>query len=169
MPELTRVYFSFSPPSSLFYDLEVAIILLYYLEMLGPGTLCSTACTQTNVFLSNKIWRDYERQNIACMSVLCSWGELRTTRFQKSKTPTAASEELGAKPEYSACHQHSTPPQGWTNHLSRLPAWSLDSLLPLPHVRNHLASPQGWSSKPRNMSLIPCSRGFNKALPESLV
>lgn len=53
---------------------------------------------------------------------MCSWGKLWITRYKKSQNPTAASEELGAKPEYSACHQHSITPKRWTNQLSQLPA-----------------------------------------------
>lgn len=43
-------------------------------------------------------------------------GQIMDNKIQKKPNPTAASEELGAKPEYSACHHHSiTPKTGQTS------------------------------------------------------
>ena len=60
---------------------------------LGPGTLCCSACTWINVSSSNKIQRNYKELKITA----CSWGQLWTTRYKKTKNPTATSEEPGAK------------------------------------------------------------------------
>ena len=87
-----------------------------FAAVLGPGTLCCSACTWTNISLSNKIQRNYKGLIItACM---CSWGKFWTTRYKKTKNPTATSGDLGAKAGYCACPLHSTPPKGWVNHLS---------------------------------------------------
>ena len=74
------------------------------------GALCCSACTWTNVSSSNKIQRNYKEIKItACMH---SWSKLWTKSYKKTKNPTATSEELGAKAEYSACPLHTTPPKG---------------------------------------------------------
>ena len=50
---------------------------------------------------------------------MCSWGKFWTKRYKKTKkTPTATSEELGAKAGYCACPLHPAPPKGWAKHLS---------------------------------------------------
>ena len=83
-------------------------------DRLGPGTLCFSACTWTHVSSGNRIQRSYKGLKItACMR---SWGKF-WTRYKKTKNPTAASEEPGAKAGYSACPLHSTPPKGWADHL----------------------------------------------------
>ena len=52
-------------------------------------------------------------------------GQILDKRYKKTKkTPTATSEELGAKTGsgakagYCACPLNSTPPEGWAKHLS---------------------------------------------------
>ena len=82
-------------------------------DMLGTGTLCCNACSWTNVSLNNKIQRNYKGLKISvCMH---SWGKLWTTRYKKTKNPSATSEEPGAKagrPEqnqstvHAPCTQH---------------------------------------------------------------
>ena len=49
---------------------------------------------------------------------MCRWDKLWTTRYKKTKNPTATSEEAGAKAGYCACPLLSTPPKGWADHLS---------------------------------------------------
>lgn len=47
-----------------------------------------------------------------------SRGKLWTTRYEKTKSPTATSKQLGAKAGYYACTLHTAPPKRWANHLS---------------------------------------------------
>ena len=94
---------------------------------MGPGTLCCSACSWTNVSFGNKIQRNYKGLKIAvCVH---TWDKLGTTRNKNTKKkhpktkrpnshPTAMSEELGAKAGYCSCPLHTTPPKGWANHLS---------------------------------------------------
>ena len=56
---------------------------------------------------------------------MSSWGKLWTTRYKKTKNPTATSEEPGAKAGGRETAQgtahyplHSTPPKGRADHLS---------------------------------------------------
>ena len=67
---------------------------------LGPGTLCCSACTWTNVSSSNKIQRNYEGLKVTVCTH--SWGNLWATGYKKTKNPAATSEEPGAKLGYYA-------------------------------------------------------------------
>ena len=106
------IFFFFSPP----YPRRQCVW-----DELGPGTLGCSAGTWTDSSLSHKIQRNYKGLKITeCM---CSWGKLRTTRYEKTKKPTATSEDPGAKAgwakaRYCARPLHTTPPKGWANHLS---------------------------------------------------
>ena len=70
---------------------------------------------------------------------MCSWGKLWTTRYKKTKNPTATSEEPGAKAGYRACPLHSTPPKGRADSLSH------PSGLTPGHTPTQLTPPQGAS------------------------
>ena len=138
---------------------------------LGPGTLCCSACTWTNVSSSNIIQRNYTGLKItACMG---SWDKLGTTRYKKTKNPTATSEEPRAKAKYCAWALHTAPPRGWADHLTTPPARPLDPPLPSPHIRNQLSLPSPAESKQGKLLLVftplCCSTSPNKDLPEFLV
>ena len=45
-------------------------------DRLGPGTLCCSACTWTNISLGNKIQRNYKGLKIT--AYMCSWSEFWT-------------------------------------------------------------------------------------------
>ena len=98
---------------------------------------CCSACTWPNVSSSNKMQRNYNRLKITgCMH---SCGKLRTTRCKKTKkTPTAISEEPGAKAGYYACPLHTASPKGWADRLSHPSSPTTDIPLPSPHKRNQL-------------------------------
>ena len=52
-------------------------------DRLGPGTLCRSACTWTNISSSNEIQRNYKGLKITvCMQ---SWGKLWTIRYKKTE------------------------------------------------------------------------------------
>ena len=137
---------------------------------LGPGTLCCSACTWTNVSSSYKIQRNYKGLKITvCM---CSWGKLCTTRYKKTNChfwgARNKSRGSGAKAGHCACPLHSAPPKGWADHLSHPSGWTPG---PTP-IRNQLAPPQGVSEQGKLLLVLPplcCSRGPNKALPGFLV
>ena len=71
--------------------------------------------------------------------------QIMDNKIQKDqKTPTAASEELGARTRYCACLQHTIPPEGW---VPPKPPLQLNPWTPrpyLPHIRNQLASLCYW-------------------------
>ena len=86
-------------------------------DRLGPGTLCCSACTWTNVSWSNRIQRNYKGLKItACM---CSWGKL-WRRYKKTKNPTATSEVSRAKAGCCAWSLHPAPPREWADDPSLL-------------------------------------------------
>ena len=130
---------------------------------LGPGTLCCSACTWTNVSSSNKIQRNYKGLKITvCMH---SWDKLWKTRYKKTKNPTATSEVWGAKAGYCACILHTAPPRGWAEHLSHPPSRPLD-LTPFKGPAHHpLRSEQGHLL----LVFTPSCTSPSKALPEFLV
>ena len=96
-----------------------------------------------------------------------SCGKLRTTRCKKTKkTPTAISEEPGAKAGYYACPLHTASPKGWADSLSHPSSPTMVIPLPSPHKRNQLF---GKGAREHILFAISYSyRSPNKVLPEFL-
>ena len=111
-----RILTTVTPPTTLWCRVE---LWGWHWDSLGPGTFCCNAWTWTNISSSNEIQRNYMGLKItACMH---SWGKLWT----KNKKPNchlwragSKNKVLGAKAGYCACPLHTTPPDGWANHLS---------------------------------------------------
>ena len=53
---------------------------------LGPGTLCCSARTWTNISLSSKMQRNYKGLKVT--TYMQSWGKLWTTRYERPKKKT---------------------------------------------------------------------------------
>ena len=103
---------------------------------LGPGTLCCSAYTWTNISLRNRIQRNYKELKIT--AYMRSWGRLWTTRYEKTKNPTATSEESGAKAGYCSWPLHTAPPRGWADHISHPCGPTHASGPTLTRLRDHL-------------------------------
>ena len=105
---------------------------------------------------------------------MCSWGKLWTRRYKKTKkNPNchfwrARSKDrvLGAKGGYCTCPLHSTPPNGWVDHL-RHPSGRTPGHTPSLTLYKEPDYPSSGSEQ-GNLLLVfvlpCCSRGPNKAL-----
>ena len=83
---------------------------------LGPGTLCCSTCTWTNISSSNKIQRSCKGLTITvCMG---SWSKLWTIRYQKKQKPKCHFWEAGSKSRVLYMHLHTAPPKGLADHPS---------------------------------------------------
>ena len=138
-------------------------------DRLGPRTLGCSAHTWTNVSLSNRMQRNYKGLKItACV---CSWGNLWTTKYKKTKNPTATSKVLGSKAGYCPWSLHIAPPGGWADHLSHpssLNHGPTPTLTPFKGPACPLsASEQG--NLLRVFIPLCCSMSPSTALPEFLV
>ena len=140
-------------------------------DRLEPGILCCSACTWTNISSSKKIQRNCKGLKITVC--IHSWGKLWTRRYKKTKTPTAISEELGAKAGYWACPLHSTPPRGWADHLSHASGPTPGHTPALTPYKEAAHPPWEGNLEQGNLLLVLappcCSRSPRKALPEFLV
>jgi len=90
---------------------------IYFWHRLGSGILCFSACTWTNVSLSNKIQRNHKGLKItACMN---SWGKIWTERYRKTeKKPTATGcQEQKQSTVLALLYRYTPPPERWANHL----------------------------------------------------
>ena len=120
---------------------------------LGLGTLCCSAGARTHLSWSNKTQRNHKGlKTTVCM---CTWGKLWTTRYKKTKNPTATSEEPGAKagPANAPCTQHHL--RGGRTTSASPPARPLHAPLPSPRVRKQLAPPRGVSQGPCCLTSLP--------------
>ena len=118
---------------------------------LGSGIICYSACTWTNVFLSNKIQRHYKGLKITvCMS---SWGKLWTRYKKKKKNLATISQNPGTKPGYCMCPLHITPPKGWANHLSCPSGLPLDPS-PIFIIYKETSLPLSWEISKGNCYLF---------------
>ena len=98
---------------------------------LGPGALCCSACTWTNVSSSNKIEGNYEQLKIT--TCMCSWGKLwtRHKKTQKTQLPLLKSRGRVGNKSRALC----TPPaHATTKGVGRTPK---PPLLPAPWTHPH--------------------------------
>ena len=140
------------------------------LERAETWALDCRAGAWTHVSSSNKIQRNSTGLKITvCM---CSQGKLWTTRYKKTKNPTATSEEPGAKAGHCTCPLHKTPPEGWADHLSypsSLTPGNTSTLTPCKEPARP-ALTKGEQGNLLSVLAPPCcSRGPSKALPAFLV
>ena len=118
---------------------------------LGPGTLCCSAYTWTNVLWNNKIQRNYKGlKRTACT---CGRDKLWTTRYRDTINPAATKNE-GQKQgtAHVPCMQnhHRYDPTTWAT--SQLKLWTR----PNPHPIKRTSSPSmaGWASQRAKESLF---------------
>ena len=88
-------------------------------DRLGPGSLCCSACTWTNISSSNKIQRNYKELKITMHERLGQImdNNIKKGKKKKKKIPILTSEEMRAKAEQWARHLRTPAPKEYTNHL----------------------------------------------------
>ena len=133
-------------------------------DRLGSGTLHLSACTCTNISLSNRIQRNYKglKNNFMHAQV----GSIMNKKLEKGHKLTAISEVPGEKA--GAC-----TPRGWADHWSPPPAKPTHRALTLPHPRDQLAPfpshPGAWaraSGSCFHSCALHTAQVPEKALPE---
>ena len=91
---------------------------------------------------------------------------------KRPKHPTATFDEPGTKAGYCACPLHTTPPNGWADHLSHSSTLTPGHTPTSNRIRNKLALPPGSEQA---METVVCShflllqQGPHKTSPEFLV
>ena len=117
---------------------------------LGPGTLCCSARTWTNISLSSKMQRNYKGLKVT--TYMQSWGKLWTTRYERPKKKPncyfwriqSKSTVMGAKAGYCTWPVNTTLPKQWVDHLNH-PSGLTPTLIPWKApARPHLGE---WASK----------------------
>ena len=139
-------------------------------DRLESGTLCCKACTWTHLSSSNKTQRNYEGLKVTAH--MCSWGKFWTQNIQKDRSPTATSEEPGAK---TGCWEQkqgtvhilcTTPPEGWANNLTHPSGLTPGHTPTLPHLRDQLNTPL-WEQAREHIA-CSCSTLLQEGASKSL-